>query len=186
MKRQSMNIPIYKVRGKSGIYALIHRESGMCYVGSSVDIKERMDRHLSDSRNGGNALIHRALRAFGHEAFDFEVLEECEKSKLLLREQFYISLLNAASLDGFNSNNKVKANYGISPSTVTRQRISEAKKESYKNSEIRAKISRALSLRPCLPETREKLRRHHLGKKMSEESIRKAIETKRQKKLAQL
>lgn len=114
--------------GVSGIYCFIHRESGTCYVGSSINIGKRRKEHLLDSRRGSRIRIHHYLRHFGELAFDFEILERCSQESLLERERFYIVLLNASSIDGFNSRDNPCATYNFKASPATCARISASKK----------------------------------------------------------
>jgi group I intron endonuclease len=41
-------------------------------------------------------IIDRALLKFGHRNFRFEIIEICERSNIILREQYYIKLLKPA------------------------------------------------------------------------------------------
>jgi group I intron endonuclease len=119
----------YSLAGVCGIYCFIHRDSGMCYVGSSRDIRGRIFGHLNLSKRCGESAFMKALRAFGVHAFDFEVLEECALRDLPARENFYIALMNSASIDGFNTREKADP---LMPQTVrsiaTRQRIGATSK----------------------------------------------------------
>lgn len=62
----------------SGVYAIVHKVSGMAYVGSSVDIELRWSKHRSDLRRGyGPArLMVEAWQDGGDQVFDFLILEE--------------------------------------------------------------------------------------------------------------
>lgn len=107
-----------------GIYSFIHRDTLACYVGSSVDIEGRRKAHIAAARRGAMQRLQVAIRALGIESFDFEILEQCEPPKLLERERFYIVLLNAASLQGFNTNSTPVPNrYGAKYSEAHRARI---------------------------------------------------------------
>lgn len=116
------------LKGVSGIYCAIHRATGLCYVGSSINIWKRYKEHLYKSRRGSMTRFAVALRIFGETEFDFEVLERCPKESLLARERFYIVLLDAAELDGFNSRENPCATYDAKMSAITRARISASKK----------------------------------------------------------
>lgn len=124
MRRTGLNL-----KKVSGIYSAIHRTSGICYVGSGVDIWKRFLSHRSHVRVGRKSLFHRALKEFGEDQFDFEVLEECAPEYLRERERFYIVLLGAASVDGFNVvSNPANAGVGYQLGAATRQRMSAARK----------------------------------------------------------
>jgi predicted GIY-YIG superfamily endonuclease len=40
------------LKGVSGVYCATHRETGMVYIGSSLNIGKRRKRHLSDAQTG--------------------------------------------------------------------------------------------------------------------------------------
>ena len=83
-------------KGKSGIYMWVNKNNNKKYIGSSVDLSNRLRNYfntsyLSDLKS--NMLIYKALLAHGHSNFRLEILEYCEYSKLIEREQYYIDSL---------------------------------------------------------------------------------------------
>lgn len=54
-------------KDKSGIYRWVNLESGKCYVGSSVDLKERLTSYfnINHLKENYNMLICRALIKYG-------------------------------------------------------------------------------------------------------------------------
>jgi group I intron endonuclease len=81
----------------TGIYKITNLLNGDCYVGSSKDIGFRWKCHLTvHSKLGRHHEYHiyRAMRKYGVDNFKFEVLEECEREKLIIKEQYYFDLLN--------------------------------------------------------------------------------------------
>lgn len=156
----------------------------MCYVGSSLNVRQRFNEHLAKARRGGTTLFHRALREFGIPAFDFSLLEQCQPSELLSRERFHIALLNSASVDGFNTRENPTANYDVRPSAATGERISAAKKGKRPTLEQRARQSAAMmGLKPT-PETCEKISASHRGKKFSPEHRAKISASKIGRKIS--
>lgn len=168
---------IDKLYGKSGIYCAIHRDSLMCYVGSSNDIGNRRTSHMGDARRGSKRLFHRVIREFGVNSFDFEILEFCEQNKLLEREKFWIQFMGAATLDGLNIHSNPISNASNEVSEVTRQRMSEAskgRKHPPRSEEFR---ERRRNYRHSA-ETLEKMRIARIGRKHSQEhkdNIRQAL-----------
>lgn len=155
----------------AGIYCAIHRDSGMCYVGSSVNVRQRITAHKSQAKRGGTMLFHRALRAFGESAFDFEILEFCRADELLQREEFYIAFLNSSSLEGFNTLRKALApNYGRSPSEATRARLSAAGTGKKRSAEFCALASASRKGVKFTDEHRAKISLARKGKKMGKMS----------------
>lgn len=80
------------------VYKIVHRATGKCYVGSSVDHERRWRRHREDlqgDRHHNTALL-RAWKKYGPEAFDFEVVEECSAARVRERERNWINELAPA------------------------------------------------------------------------------------------
>lgn len=163
------------LRGKSGVYCAIHRDSLKCYVGSSVNMHGRRMDHLKQSRWGSYpTLFHRSLRKLGPESFDFEVLEFCNRDQLAERESFWIKFYQSAGVKGFNTLSTAYVSPTIEHAEATRARMREAKQniseetrrrmsESQKRKapptqEARARMSEAQKRRgPVTEETRLKL-----------------------------
>lgn len=175
------------LRCVSGIYCAIHRDSGKCYVGSSVNLWKRRYEHLYKSRRGSMNRFHIALRELGADSFDLEVLERCSRENLLSRERFYITLLGAADLNGLNCRENPTATYDFKASPITRARISAAKKGLPRLPEHRAaqsagqmglkksqqakdRISAGLKGKPKSEEHRRNLSVSKMGTRRSEEA----------------
>ena len=61
------------------------------YIGSSIDIGIRMVQHLVS--NNTNEHLQNAIEKYGLENFTFSVVEFCDLSVLLQREQHYLNIL---------------------------------------------------------------------------------------------
>ena len=113
------NIIIKENTGKSGIYMLTNKLTGDIYVGQSSDISNRFKNYFNlsylKSKNGFR--ISRALIKYGYSNFSLIILEYCNKSDLLEREQYYFDKLEpqynilkiAGSSKGFNHSDETKA-----------------------------------------------------------------------------
>ena len=86
---------------KSGIYGFFHKASGRWYIGLSNNIDRRYRQHKSSSKTGENGRFYNAIRAYGLEAFEFVILEECAVEFLPERERFWI-IAKDAFYNGFN------------------------------------------------------------------------------------
>ena len=75
-----------------GIYKITNTVTGQFYIGKSVDIKRRWTEHKTPKASGNDSL-HSDMRKYGIDNFKFEVIEECDKEKLLERELHYIKTL---------------------------------------------------------------------------------------------
>lgn len=120
---------------------------------------------MNNVKKGSQTCLHRALREFGTDAFDFEVVERVPKERLLVREKFWITFFNAASLNGFNTRKNPVAVYDKVCSEVTRQRRSLSMKGRKKSPEHLKNLSDSLRGNKLSLETRERIRQANLGKK---------------------
>ena len=90
---------------KCGIYKITNLINGKCYIGQSVDILRRWRNHKETSKNSSKEAyeypLYRAFRKYGIENFSFEILEECKKEELDIKETFYINKYNSLD-EGYN------------------------------------------------------------------------------------
>jgi group I intron endonuclease len=85
-------------RGKSGIYLWTNKLNGKSYVGSGVDLKNRLKNYYSlnlmeTKIKLGQSAIYSAILKYGHSNFKLEILEYCERSDVIDREEYYFNLL---------------------------------------------------------------------------------------------
>lgn len=88
-----------------GIYKFTNKITGEIYIGKSTRIEGRYKNHKTRSNpnsNVENSYFHKKAREYGFENFSFEILEECDKSLLNEREQFYIKKFNSQYPNGYN------------------------------------------------------------------------------------
>src|SRR4051812_19763649 len=83
------NIQIAKkaLNGLSGIYAFVNIETGASYIGSAVNLADRIMDHIQN--NSSNLNLQNAILKYGLSHFAFVILEYCLSSDLLKREQPY-------------------------------------------------------------------------------------------------
>lgn len=83
-------------KGKSGIYMLTNKLTNDIYIGQSIDISKRFKHYfnLSYIKSKDSFRISRALIKYGYSNFYVTILEYCDKSDLLIREQSYFDKLN--------------------------------------------------------------------------------------------
>jgi group I intron endonuclease len=88
----------------TGIYKITNKISGNAYIGYAQNIEERWKEHIraskSDSRQS-NKILYLAFNKYGIENFNFEVLEECDRSLLQKREIYWIEYYNTFK-NGYN------------------------------------------------------------------------------------
>lgn len=84
-------------KNKSGIYKFTNKLNGNFYIGSSVNLSWRFINYYTlsyISKVKSHLTISRALIKYGYFNFELEILEYCDVSDLLKREQYYIDSLN--------------------------------------------------------------------------------------------
>ena len=81
---------------KSGIYKITNIVNNHCYIGSAINIEGRWRTHKSFLNKGKHHSIYlqRAWNKYGENNFEFSILEKCEDSLLIEREQFYFEEIN--------------------------------------------------------------------------------------------
>lgn len=91
---------------KSGIYKITNSVNGKFYIGSSINLRQRFNKHRSllNKNEHVNPILQRAWNRHGASNFSFEVIEECtsDQSTCLAREQYYLDLLKPYLEIGYN------------------------------------------------------------------------------------
>lgn len=93
---------------KIGIYCFTNKINGKKYVGQSKQLNRRYHLHINDALNQDKAKydtspFHAAIRKYGIENFNYEILEECKISELNEKEIYWIEKLHSYILeDGYN------------------------------------------------------------------------------------
>lgn len=111
-------------KGKSGVYRWTNKLNGNTYVGSAIDLRKRFYHYYSLKLmelylKKRNSSIYRALIKYGHSNFSLEILEYCEPSQVIEREQFYIDSLSPT----YNILNIAGSKFGFKHSDETKELI---------------------------------------------------------------
>ena len=125
----------------AGIYQIKNQVNGKCYIGSSVNLHHRRERHLSELRHGKhrNRHLQRAFDKYGEATFVFEILEHTASRNLIEQEQLYLDELKPE----YNISPTAGSRLGCHPSLETRRKLSEAGKGRHQTEETKRKISEA-------------------------------------------
>ena len=67
----------------------------MCYVGQAANLAERWKQHIKRGLGADPVTKNKLYPAIGVENFSFEVIEECERSKLDEREDYWQDFFKA-------------------------------------------------------------------------------------------
>jgi len=89
-----------------GIYCFTNKINNKKYIGQSINIEKRFLEHFNNSKNpnahGYDSKFYRALRKYGVDSFEFDILEEVSLDQLNEKETFYIGYYNSYK-NGYNS-----------------------------------------------------------------------------------
>lgn len=107
----------------TGIYRIRNIINGKCYIGStSWGFTSRWNSHIRLLRKNkhNNQHLQHSWNKYGEQNFTFDIIEYCNKSDCIIREQFYIDTLHpeynilstAYSMLGYNHTAKSKALIG--------------------------------------------------------------------------
>ena len=133
-----------KQKRQSGIYQILCKPTGKVYIGSAVNLAERKYDHFKTLRTGThhNLYLQRAWNKYGNDAFEYSVLERCEKGRLTELEQSYIDLLKAAVRDyGFNICPNARSALGYKHTIEAKRKMSEKLLGLKRSKETREKMS---------------------------------------------
>lgn len=88
------------------IYRIRHKESGRLYIGQTIyGTKRRFTQHVNyayeENAHCYNSHLQKAIRKYGAEAFEIEVVEQCDNELLDERERYWIAYYDTVNT-GFN------------------------------------------------------------------------------------
>ena len=89
-----------KYKKKSGIYCIMNTINSKKYIGSSINIQYRLQKHRSLLRGNyhTNNYLQNSWNKYGEKNFICYVLEYVVENELLKREQYYVSLFGEYNL----------------------------------------------------------------------------------------
>ncbi len=160
----------------SGIYLITNKVNGKFYLGSSICIRARWNRHRRMLQNRCHfcVCLQNAWNKYGEKSFIFQILA-CvpNKEDLIAVEQYFLDLLQPfKKKNGYNIRKVAHSNLGLRPSEVARKRMSKAQK----------KIDHAHNKgKKMLPQVKEAMRMANLGKHRTQE-VKDKIRTTRFKR----
>jgi len=85
-------------KGKSGVYRLTNLLNAKFYIGSGVNLSIRLSyyyskKHMETQLKRGKSPIYSSILHYGLSNFTLDILEYCEPSDAVSREQHYIDIL---------------------------------------------------------------------------------------------
>jgi group I intron endonuclease len=139
------------------IYSITCAANGKRYIGSTVDLTNRIYRHRYQLRHNKhfNSYLQHAWNKHGEASFAFETLEIVNEANRLERETFWIAHYKSCVPDfGYNENDIANASK-LKPDALAR--IAEKKRGQKASLETRAKMSATHKALSIPPEQRERM-----------------------------
>lgn len=111
---------------QTGIYCIRNQKNNNLYIGSSINITKRWNSHLCELRKNIHHCnyLQRSFNKYGESTFIFNIIEECSIEELLIREQYFIDLLNPR----YNICKIAGNSIGIKRSNETKLKLSSSHK----------------------------------------------------------
>ena len=173
------------------IYLRTNKINRKQYVGQVItkNFKTRQNNWNNLKHSYAGPVINNARAKYGIDAFDFEILKECDDKELDYWEKYYIKELNTKVPNGYNMTDGGNTTKGCHHTEEAKKRMSEAHKGEnngfygkHHSEETKRKISEKNKGKKLSEETKKKLSEIRKGRKFSEEHKRKISESNKGKK----
>lgn len=168
------------IQKNSGIYKIIHKESGKYYVGSAVNFNKRWNAHKRDliKNKHSNVYLQHAWNKYGNNSFEFIIVEYVDdvfgrhNNKLLNTEQKYLDLAKSDKSLNIDSHYNIcydanSPNLGRKCSKETIDKISNLSKNRKVSKETKKLLSDLAKIRYKDKNERKKISDSLKGHKLS-------------------
>ncbi len=119
-----------KHKTKSGVYCIINKINNKIYIGSSINIQERIYNHKTHLNKNihCNKYLQSSYNKYGKDNFEFDILDLCSPDIMHSIEKYWINITNSCNKNfGYNlCPNPTKGTLGY--------KYTEQQKENIKNS----------------------------------------------------
>lgn len=108
------------------VYKITNLKNGKLYIGiTNQGARVRFLHHLYEARSGSLFPIHKAIRKYGEENFEQEVIETCLNYQILkIRERYWIKILKSKERNtGYNLTIGGDGTFGRKLSEETKEKI---------------------------------------------------------------
>ena len=139
---------------KSGIYKIINTVDEKYYVGSSINVKKRINRHFDQLRKGKhhNIKLQRAYDKYGAENFKSICVEEVESDLRLTQEQLYLDVCKLNKESNYNISYVAQSPKGYRHNEFTKNKIRRSLKGRVRSKDFRVRISNGLKGKSKTPD----------------------------------
>lgn len=153
------------IANNSGIYIIHNLINNKIYIGSAVNIRNRLCQHRSNLRGKRhiNSHLQSSWNKYGEDAFEFKVLIYCKPINLLHYEQIKIDSYDWNML--YNINPVAGSSLGIKHTNKAKKNMSKASKGKKKSPEHCANISKGQRGKKLTSETKKKISEAQKGNK---------------------
>ena len=81
-----------------GIYSILNTSNNKKYIGSSIKLENRKYKHfwMLLKQRHDNQYLQKSYNKYGKDSFIFEIIEECDPTMLVERENHYINFYNSS------------------------------------------------------------------------------------------
>lgn len=172
------------LKNKSGIYIIKTKINNRFYIGSAINLYNRMHTHLTHLKQNKhcNLKLQRFVNKYGIENLFFECIELCDKENLIKKEQFYIDTLkpfyNIAKIAGSTLGVKITKEQSEKLSKLRKGKQNSLGRKHSKETII--KISESAKKRGLHPNFKESSRKANTDRKHTKEH-REKISLKQKK-----
>ena len=143
--KQDKNNILKKEKNKSGVYCLVNKINNHIYVGSSINLANRMKNYLNTtflkSYKNINMPIIRALLKYGQSNFSLLILEYADSKNLTVKETFYITKI----MPYYNVLKQGYSSLGYVHTEETKKLLTELAKNRTHSIETKGLIARSLT-----------------------------------------
>lgn len=73
----------------TGVYKITNLLSGKFYIGQSIDVNYRFYEHQIGTGHCHKSVIDAAIQKYGKDNFSYEILEECSREELFIKERYW-------------------------------------------------------------------------------------------------
>jgi len=125
------------------VYKVTNRENGMSYIGQTTkSLEARKEAHAKVAGCSGY-YFHRALRKYGIDSFEWEIIKRCKSHDELTRsEQLFIKQFNSRIPNGYNMTDGGEGL--LNPTEEVRRKISIACTGKVLTDEHKKKLSESI------------------------------------------